>query len=197
MRDSSDARAGIDSSASGQPANFFPPGLTVRAIQPADNDAVRALFITVQNELVPPDADRELRIAIKRYIDSCLNDDLVRASVYYSKPHRRMSVLESQEREIVAMIAIEGDENEPGTALLRRLAVAAQFRRKGVGRLLVQRTEQWAAQQGFGRIGMYVSELQPAAQSLYESLGYGRKQAESYGPIAVLEMHKSFSSDAQ
>lgn len=197
MRDSSKTRAGIDSSVSRQPANFFPPGLAVRAIQPADNDAVRALFITVQNELAPTDADLELRIAIKRYIDSCLNDDLARASVYYSKPRRRLWVLESQEREIVAMIAIEADENEPGAARLRRLAVARQFRRKGVGRLLVQRTEQWALQQGFGRIALYVSELQPAAQSLYESLGYGRKQAENYGPIAVLEMHKSFSPDAQ
>lgn len=192
-----DSSADVGNTADNHPANIFPPGLAVRSVRPTDNESVRALFITVQKELAPPDAAQSLRIAIKQYTDSCLNDDLARASVYYSKQHRHLWVLESQEKEIVAMVAVDADADVGNVAILRRLAVAEPFRRKGVARLLVQRTEQWASRQGYLQIKLYVTEIQPAARSLYESLGYSEKQAENYGPIAVFEMEKALAGDLQ
>jgi GNAT superfamily N-acetyltransferase len=175
---------------------MFPPGLAVRAVRPTDNEAVRALFISVHSELLTPDADRKLRIALKDETDAGLNDDLARASVYYAGRNRRMWVLESQEREIVAFAGFDAHEAVRGVGSLRRLAVDSRFRRMSVGRLLVQRTEQWARQHGFWHIRLYVGELQPAARSLFLSLGYSEKEIAADGPIAVYEMMKSLSMQA-
>lgn len=171
--------------------NFFPPGLSVRPVAPADNETVRSLFITAQKELVPDDAERELRIAFKKYTDSALNDDLAKASFHYSKPKRQMWVLESKPKEIVAMIAIDSDSDSPGIALLRRLFVSPEFRGKGVARLLSLRSEQWAEKQGFATMRLYTTEFHTEARNLYESLGYETVQESNYGPIAVFQMEKS------
>lgn len=172
--------------------NFFPPGLAVRQISPTDNEAVRSLFIEAQADIQPDDADLETRIALKKYTDSCLMDDLAKASVHYSQPGRHMWVLESQEHEIIAMAAIDSDGEDPpsGVALLRRLAVRPEFRRKGVATLLSKRAEQWATKQGFSTLRLYVSEFQTDARSLYEKLEYAQVAADKYGPIAVFEMEK-------
>lgn len=174
--------------------NFFPPGLVVRSISPTDNEPVRQLFIDTQADILPEGADLQTRIALKKYTDSCLMSDLARPSVHYSKPGRRMWLLESREHEIVAMAAIDSDaESDPDLALLRRLAVRPEFRRKGVAMLLSRRAEQWASKQGFSKIRLYVSELQPAARSLYERLDYAQVGVEHYGPIPVYELEKSLN----
>lgn len=181
----------------GNGANFFPPGLAVRKISPTDNEAVRKLFIEAQADICPDDADRETRIALKKYTDSCLMADLARASTHYSKPGRRMWLLESQEHEIVGMVAIDSESEdstsgEAGTALLRRLAVRSEFRGKGVAKLLSRRAEQWASRHGFLKIKLFVSELQPVARKLYEKLEYAQVGLEHYGPIPVYELEKIF-----
>lgn len=181
-------------------ANLFPPGLAVRQISPTDNEAVRSLFIESQAGLLPGDADRETRIALKKYTDYCLMSDLARASVHYSKPGRRMWLLESQEHEIVGMIAVDADldsSDSPGEiALLRRLAVKQEFRRKGVAMLLSRRAEQWASKQGFSKIQLYVSELQPEARDLYSKLEYAEIGVEHYGPIPVHQLEKSLTGSS-
>lgn len=176
---------------SAKSANFFPPGLSVRRVAPADNETVRSLFIAAQKELVPDGADRELRIALKKYTDSALNDDLAKASFHYSKPKRRMWVLESQRKEIVAMISVDSASAASGIALLRRLYVSPEFRRKGVAKLLSLRAEQWAQKQDFSTMRLYTTEFQPEARRLYESLGYDTTLESSYGPVAVFQMEKS------
>lgn len=173
------------------PGNFFPPGLAVRPVQPADNEAVRALFIAGQKELAGPGSAPNVRIAIKRYTDACLMDDLARASVHYSKPGRRMWVLESQQHEVAAIAAIDSMDSTAGVALFTRLVVAPQFRRKGVARLLTRRAEQWAVRQGYSMARLEVTDLQPVARAMYVSLGYVDRNTSYYGPITVFEMEKS------
>jgi ribosomal protein S18 acetylase RimI-like enzyme len=171
--------------------NFFPPGLAVRSIRPTDNEAVRALFIAGQNEIGATSDDVKVRIAVKDYTFLCLHDDMDRPSVYYSQPRKKFWVLESQERKIVAMCALDEHETEVKIGHLRRLGVAPEFRRKGVAKLLVQRTEQHAARQGMTGIRLYTSELQTGARALYESLGYTVRGTGNYGPIAVYEYEKT------
>ena len=174
--------------------NFFPPGLAVRSIRPTDNEAVRALFIAGQNEVAATSDDVKVRIAVKDYTSLCLHDDMDRPSVYYSQPRKKFWVLESQERKIVAMCALDEHETEVKIGHLRRLAVDPQFRRKGVAKLLVQRTEQYAAKQGMTGIRLYTSELQPGARALYESLGYTVRGTGNFGPVTVYEYEKSLRS---
>ena len=174
--------------------NLFPPGLAVRHVGPTDNEAVRQLFIETQAELVPEDADLELRIAMKKYTDSSLMDDLARVSTYYREEGRRMWVLENQEREIIAFCAVDSDEDTPSEALLRRLSVRSDFRRKGVGQLLTRRAEQWAAKKGFSRLKLYVSEYQDAARDLFTKLEYAQSDQSNYEMIAVFELEKRLKS---
>ncbi|MDA0676913.1 MAG: GNAT family N-acetyltransferase [Chloroflexi bacterium] len=174
--------------------NFFPPGLAVRAIRPTDNEAVRDLFIAGQNEIAATSDDIKVRIAVKDYTSLCLHDDMKRPSVHYSQFRRKFWVLESQERKIVGMCALDEHETEVKIGQLRRLGVAPEFRRKGVAKLLVQRTEQYAAKQGMTGIRLFTSELQPGARALYESLGYTVRGTGKYGPITVYEYEKSLGS---
>lgn len=171
-------------------ANFFPPGLSVRSIRPADNDAVRALFIRGQSEFVAPESPLDVRMAAKRYIDSCLVADLARPHYHYSQPRRKLWVLESQAKEIVAMAAVNSSDDDSAAALLCRLVVSPEFRRKGVARLLIQQAERWASQQGFRVVRLDTTEYQLAAIALYESLGYVNTGSEMYGPIPVRLMEK-------
>ncbi len=173
--------------------NMFPPGLAVRRVAPTDNEAVRELFIACQNELLPADAERELRIRLKSYTDSSLMDDLSKPSAYYLKANRHLWVLESQEHEIVAMAAVDAAEDAPGVALLRRLCVSMEFRRKGVATLLSRRAEQWAARRGYSAMRLYVTELQSGAQSLFTKLEYAEIRQEDSGPITVIEMEKALA----
>ncbi len=57
---------------------------------------------------------------------------------------------------------------------LKRLFVAPQFRRFGVGRALMLRAETEARARGYDSLVLTTSaEMMPLAQGLYESLGYG------------------------
>ncbi len=190
MSPNTGTRSGRAHQPASTPANTFPPGLRVRQVRPTDNEAVRQLFIESQNGLLPEDATREVRIAMKKYTDSCLMSDLARASTHYTKPGRRMWILESQQREIVAMAAVDMEDGKPEVGLLRRLCVAPGFRRKGVATLLSQRAEQWAAKQGFSSIRLYASELQPEAKGLHDKLEYAQIATSNFGPLAVVEMEK-------
>lgn len=107
-----------------------------------------------------------------------------------------MWVLESQQRKMVAMVAVDTEDGKPGICLMRRLCVAQEFRRKGVATLLSQRAEQWAAKQGFLAIRLYVSELQPEAKSLYNKLEYAQIATSSFGPLAVFKMEKRLGKPA-
>ncbi len=176
--------------------SLFRPGLALREISPTDNEVVRSLFIESQAGLMPEDADSATRIALKKYTDSCLMDDLSRASVHYSKPGRRMWLLESKEHDIVAMAAVDSnrDEAPSDTALLRRIVVKPEFRRKGLATLLSRHAEQWAARQGFEQMWLYVSELQPSARDMYSKLDYAEVETSSYGPITVFKLQKPLQS---
>lgn len=173
---------------------FFPPILAIRSIRPADNEAVRALFISGQNEVAATSDDVKVRIAVKDYTSLCLHDDMDRPSVCYSQPRKKFWVLESQERKIVGMCALDEHGTEVKIGQLRRLGVAPEFRRKGVAKLLVQRTEQYAAKQGMTGIRLYRSELQTGARALYELIGHTVRGTGKYGPITVYEHEKSLGS---
>jgi GNAT superfamily N-acetyltransferase len=60
---------------------------------------------------------------------------------------------------------------------LAKLAVAPDFRRKGVGEVLVTWCMRQAWQDGHSGISLHTTSLMPAAQALYERLGFVRDPA--------------------
>lgn len=52
------------------------------------------------------------------------------------------------------------------------VVVASAFRRKGIGRKLMRRAEQWAAERGADSIELNVFEFNLPARALYEEMGF-------------------------
>ena len=130
---------------------LFPPGMGVRSVKAADNDAVRQLFIECRTELIEPDAERSQRIQFKKLTDAALMSDLAKPSLHYSQNGRQMWVLESRERKIVAAVAVEIAASE-SQAVLKHLLVQAeilegghQIAPSGGGEWLAMRSSQLSA----------------------------------------------------
>lgn len=78
---------------------------------------------------------------------------------------------DDQESPIGMVAVLEGDP-ERTTAELVSMWVAPSGRRQGVGASLVERAVSWAAESGFGRVELWVTEGNHAAEALYRKLGF-------------------------
>jgi GNAT superfamily N-acetyltransferase len=65
-------------------------------------------------------------------------------------------------------------DRAPPPARLRRLDVAPEHQRRGVGRRLTQTAVDWARDQGYSRVVLDTTTLQQPAVALYESMGFRR-----------------------
>ena len=163
----------------------------MRTIRLADNEPVRALFISAQREIVTEDTPLNVRVSLKKYVDSVLMGDLARPSAHYSRTGRRFWVVESQTGNIVATAAIDKSDGTNDVATLARLVVSPEFRRKGLARLLALNAERWAAQHGYRTLALEVTDAQLGAQALYDSLGFKRLGTFDYGAITVFQYEKA------
>lgn len=59
-------------------------------------------------------------------------------------------------------------------AEIEALVVDASYHRRGVGRLLIQRTEQWAREQGCHAVCVRSNVIRERAHVFYERMGYDR-----------------------
>lgn len=71
------------------------------------------------------------------------------------------------------------------TAELKRMFVAPEARRGGVGRAIVGALEAWARELGYAALVLETGTLQPEAVRLYEACGFTR--IENYGPYAGMD----------
>ncbi|MEY4918799.1 MAG: hypothetical protein RL616_2712, partial [Verrucomicrobiota bacterium] len=63
------------------------------------------------------------------------------------------------------MVALEKKENDDGE--LRRMSVKKEFRRYGVGKLLVTELEQWAKANGYKTVSLSTGQMVVVAQKFY------------------------------
>jgi GNAT superfamily N-acetyltransferase len=71
---------------------------------------------------------------------------------------------------------------EPGVAEIKRMYVARDLRRRGLGRQILAALEQAARSLGCDRIQLDTGERQPEAKALYIESGYGTTQAYNEMP---------------
>ena len=71
------------------------------------------------------------------------------------------------------------------TVELKRMFVSPEWRRKGLGKTILQKCEEMARQKNYRYIVLETNILLPDARSLYEKAGYAR--IDSYGPYAFLK----------
>jgi putative acetyltransferase len=137
----------------------------IRGYEDRDREAVRALFIRVNRELAPA----AMREAFEQYIEQSLQEEIDRIPDYYTEHGGSFRVAE-RAGALVGMYGLERAEAQ--SAELRRMYVAPEARRSGIGRALLEDAEEQCRADGFEVLILSTSELQKEALALYRSSGF-------------------------
>jgi GNAT superfamily N-acetyltransferase len=71
-----------------------------------------------------------------------------------------------------------GDGESTGVAALTAMWVDPGFRRRGIGALLLQRVIDWARENGYDKVVLWVVDGNDSAERLYERHGFSRTGAQ-------------------
>ena len=152
----------------------------IRPFRSADTAAIIGLFRQFMTELTPP----HLREEFGHYVETAVQTELSRIGEYYfGAPGQGFWVAETEH--VIGMVGVERLSNSQ--AELRRMAVDAAFRRRGIARRLLQVAEAFCRDSGYESIVLSTSELQVAAMRLYEASGYRSIGTET----ATAQSHKT------
>lgn len=143
--------------------------IVIREARPDEFTAVsalcRAAYAEMASQMSPDDRDDQLRRvgdvegrAGEGTILVAADGDVLVGSISYSPPFSPRPA-----------------RFDPGWALVRMLAVAGAYRRRGVGRLLVEECLRRARTDRASTAALQTSELTPGAVALYEGLGFSRR----------------------
>jgi GNAT superfamily N-acetyltransferase len=150
--------------------------LKIRSFQPSDGEAVRCLFTQGQLDFAQ---GSELEEEVRRYIQYSLSDDLSDIFRHYLRSPGNHFWVAEVDGQIKGMVGIQ--RRNDGEAELRRMSVAADSRRQGIGGRLLETAEDFCREQGYRRIHLTtVSHLKPAI-ALYRKFGYQLTDEDQYG----------------
>ena len=157
--------------------------LRIRTYEPRDFDQVWALHL------------EGVRDARSQYpdVDPRYDDDLRRIEEEYLGDGCCFWVAETGGR-LVGMTAVHRIDAE--TARLRRMRVTGEWRRRGVGRALLETAERFCRDHGCTRIILDSTEQQTAAHQLYEGAGFKRTGERMIGPFRVFDFEKGLDAQA-
>ena len=151
--------------------------LNIRTFRPADAGAVRLLFAQSMMEF----AGNSIQ-AMEPYVESSLADDLADISFHYLRSPGGHFWVAEVEGQIKGMVGIQRkDERE---AELRRMSVAGDARRQGIGWALLKTTDSFCREQGYQQIRLTTVTLLQPAIAMYIRFGYRLIGEEQYGEIA-------------
>lgn len=141
--------------------------LQIRPFKSGDLTHVRDIFIDWNRSIAPEGQEA----VFEAYIERSLAEEIERIPDYYAPDGWGFWVAEA-DGEVAAMYGLEGLPDDPGAVEIRRMYVAAGYRRRGIGRTLMAHAEDMARDMGYERIVLSTSALQPQAKALYEATGY-------------------------
>jgi GNAT superfamily N-acetyltransferase len=166
--------------------------LKIRSFQSADNEAVGRLFAQGQLDFAQ---GTELEEEARRYIQYSLSNDLADISRHYlnsSGGHFWVAEVDGQTK---GMVGIQ--RRDDGEAELRRMSVAADSRRQGIGGALLKTVEDFCREQGYGCIHLStVSHLKPAI-AMYRKFSYQQIGEEPFGRMVELHFVKYLSEPVE
>jgi GNAT superfamily N-acetyltransferase len=141
------------------------PEVTIRPFAERDGPQVRALFITVNRLLSPPD----LRDAFEAYIERALVEEIDRIPAYYGERDGGFWVAVRGDK-LVGTFGLERASDE--AMELRRMYVDPSARRQGIARQMLQFAEDECRRRSVNRLELSTAEIQHAAIALYKNAGY-------------------------
>jgi RimJ/RimL family protein N-acetyltransferase len=142
--------------------------VTIRPAEPSDAPALVALgravgeepggwLITTNDWRTTGDERRYLR-AVRR------------------QEHAAVFVAETSEGEIVGRLSLARDQHPASSHVADLgLMVAAHYRRRGIGRALLEQAIRWARRRGVLKLELHVFPHNQPAIALYEALGFERE----------------------
>ena len=154
--------------------------LIIRTFLPADAEIVRQLFARGQMDFAQ---GTEQEAEVQRYVDHSLLDDLADIPANYLNHPRNSFWVAEIGGQVKGMVGIQQRSTEE--AELRRMSVAGDARRQGVGWKLLDTVETFCLDQNYSQIYLAtVTHLQPAI-SMYQKNGYQLTREDKYGQISV------------
>jgi DNA-3-methyladenine glycosylase I len=82
------------------------------------------------------------------------------------------------------------DETAAGELYLDSFAVKNVFRKRGIGTLLLNATFEKAKKTGIAKVGLLVDVSNPAAEHLYDSVGFCDVDGSNWGGHAMKHLQK-------
>ena len=164
--------------------------LNIRTFRPADAEAVRRIFAQGQRDFAAG-----LEQAVEDYIRRSLANDLADITLHYlSDPGSHFWVADVGS-EVRGMVGVQRRDDQE--AELRRMSVAPDARRQGIGWLLLETVEAFCKERGYQRIQLTtVTQLQPAI-AMYRRFGYRLVGEEPYGIMTVQEFVKPLTNPTE
>lgn len=166
------------------------PVINIREFLPADLAQVHELFANGLMEFAG-----EVEDAVRRYVNHALNDDLADIPKHYlSHPRGKFWVVESGGL-VVGTVGIQPTDKEE-EAELRRMSVSSSMRRQGIGRRLLETTEEFCRGKGYHRIMLSTVDILQPALAMYLRNGYTPMRVEQFGPLNVHHLVKELDQAA-
>ena len=150
--------------------------VSYRTYRPEDFKAVRDLF---KNGLMDFAGENEPEFS--RYVQQSLDDDLLDIPGQYLDSQGNHFWVAEAEGRIVGMVGLQGIGEEE--AELRRMSVAADFRRQGIGVGLLEAAQAFCRERGYRRLRLTTVSQLTAAIAMYRKFGFRLAGEENYGRL--------------
>jgi ribosomal protein S18 acetylase RimI-like enzyme len=136
------------------------------------------------------DADTPAARTARAFVEESLSDDLADPHAHYMSHPRTGFFIAEYGGDIAGIFGIDHWDGDQTIAQLRRVAVHLSYQRRGIGRTMMVRAEEFAHAKGYRSLRFYTAEPLQAAISMYESLGYRLVARHQFGPIPGREYEK-------
>jgi ribosomal protein S18 acetylase RimI-like enzyme len=159
--------------------------LNIRSFQPDDEEEVRRLFAQGQLDFAQ---GTELEEEAMKYIEGSLSNDLADISGHYLKSSDSHFWVAEVDGLIKGSVGVY--RRADGEAELRRMSVAEDCRRQGIGRKLLRTAEEFCRRQGYQRVYLTSATHMSAAVAMYQKAGYQLIYKEPYGEFSRITAHQ-------
>ncbi|KAL4157476.1 hypothetical protein PRNP1_003612 [Phytophthora ramorum] len=153
-------------------ATCSPADIVVRQFRAEDSEQVVTLF---KDGMMHYPAHKVNAEVLEQYMNEAVTTgDLSSIEATYITPGGNFWVATPRTKpaDVVGMVALEVQDGNVGE--LRRMSVKENYRRHGVGRILVVALEEWAQEHGFRKVWLGTGAVMDTARAFYTSMDYGQ-----------------------